>query len=755
MHHSNDAVDGVSTRPSRHPSSIASLLTTALALASLAGCGDVDRPVRPIAPPAPTTASTAVIAAAPSGVPGFHFLPPIASAPPVGVQPDLSLLDQLAVEICEWDGSSCTLPLVRRITSTTNLPERLRTGEDAFYRAQWMTANDGLDPLKTYRIRVLAAGAELGVADVNVLAPGEEPARDGQVRLPLNSSLSIRFMIAQGTGGTVDQGGGTVTLNSGVSLLFPAGAVAGSTFITATAATNLPPAHLPLVPGTGWDFAPDGIVFAQPVTMTIPYDPAQLPAGVNPSELRIHKLVNGTYVQQNAGRVDLVNHTVSAEVNGFSVYVIIPRNPAVPQDVSPPEVRALEVLDPATGQFGNAVTLNTSSADAPLTMRATLVDDAAGVLLVDIRWSSPTGRQYRFPCYTGAPPNTGSDTNGEWICQSIMPQYAESGVWRADVVWVRDKIQNNVIYATTPNGFCTISGTQLCIASVPQITVNSTPTDIDQPVVSAFQVSLDVQPRQFGPSISVDASMGARVVRFGMQATDNLSGLGGYQIFDSFMLQLTGPSGQTQGLQFVTCVLTSGTNLDGFWECPMTIPAQAEAGTWQVTTLRVPDRAGNGGWNGYSDWRPNASGELCNRFGTCVSPPVVQVTSQGDASPPDLQSLAITSSPSTATTTLDFLDIPSGVSFVEVLYRSTQSSQFQTCIGALVSGTAQSGTWECSITFSSLAAPGQWTLELRTYDVAGNSRSYFRRAADGFLCYTDPGQATVCKDFGTTDIVLP
>jgi hypothetical protein len=436
------------------------------------------------------------------------------------------------------------------------------------------------------------------------------------------------------------------------------------------------------------------------------------------------------------------------------VYVIIPRNPANPQDVYAPQARALEVLDPATGLYGNAVTLSTSNADAPLTMRASLTDDAAGVLFVDIRWISPTGRQYRFPCYTGAPPNTGSDTNGEWICQSTMPRYAESGLWRADVVWLRDKIQNNVIYANTQNGFCTTSGPQHCITNLPQITVSSSPSDIDQPQLSGLGVSLNVQPRQYGSTVSVDAATGARVVQFGMQATDNLSGLGGYQPFDSFMLQLTGPSGQTQGLLYVTCTLASGTNLNGFFECPMTIPAQAEAGTWRLTTLRVPDRAGNGGWSGYSDWRLN-SGQLCNRFSTCIPAPTVQVTSQGDASPPALQTVSITSGPSTATTTLGFLDNLSGVSSVTVLYRSTQSSQFQTCIATRTTVTPVNGTWACTITFSSLAAPGQWGLELYTFDVAGNPRNYYRRAADGFLCYTDPGQATVCQDFGTTDILLP
>ncbi len=719
----------------------------------LLACTDTAEPVRPIVP---ATVATAVVAAPPSAVTGFYFLPPIAPARPVGVQADLGLLDVLAVEICEWTGTGCVLPLVRRMTSTTDATDRLQLVENTFYRTTWTTSRDGLDPARDYRIRVLASGAELGRADVNIIARGEEPDRTGMVRVPLNGTLQIKFVVAQGTGGKVGPSGGTVALNSGVSLQVPAGAVTAPIFITATPATNLPPAHLPLVPGTGWDFAPDGITFAQPVTMTIPYDPAQVPSGVNPADLRIHKLVNGSYVQQNAGRVDLLNHTVSAEVNGFSVYVIIPRNPANPQDVSPPQVRALEVMDPVTGVFGGAATLTTSTADAPFNLRVSLTDDAAGVLFIDVRWISPSNRQYRFPCYTGAAPNTGSDTNGEWICQSTMPQYAESGLWRADVVWVRDKIQNNVIYANTQGGFCTIGLPQPhCIANLPQVTVSSSPTDIDQPLLSTLGVSLDVQPRQYGPSVSVDAATGPRAIQFGMQATDNLSGLGGYQIFDSFMLQLTGPSGQTQGLLYVTCTLTSGNNLNGFWECPMTIPGQAEAGTWHLTRLRVPDRAGNGGWAGFSDWVLNQAGQLCNTFGACITAPTVKVTSQGDASPPALQSVSITSVPSNVTTALGFLDNQSGVASVQVIYRSTQSSQFQICNATVTSGTPVNGTWGCTITFSSLAAPGQWVLEVQTFDVAGNPRHYFRRATDGFLCYTDPGQATVCQDFGTTDIVLP
>ncbi len=223
--------------------------------------------------------------------------------------------------------------------------------ENALYRAEWHTQADRLDPAKTYRIRVLGSGTELGYTDVNILGPGEERDRSGVVNLRPGASLPIRFKVRSGAVQRMGPGGGTVQLNSGVRLVVPAGAVAQDLLLTATPAANLPPGALPLIPGTGWDFGPDGTVFAAPVTMTIPYSAANLPPGVVESDRRIHKLVNGAWQQQNAGQVDLVNKTVSAEVNGFSVYVVIPRNPVTPEDLTAPVVRALEVLDPVTGRM--------------------------------------------------------------------------------------------------------------------------------------------------------------------------------------------------------------------------------------------------------------------------------------------------------------------------------------------------------------------------------------------------------------------
>lgn len=720
----------------------------ATAIAGLTACFDDEA----ITPPKPApVASLAVGATGPrGGLDGFYFLTPIAQTPDA-IRTDPTLVDLLTIEICEWNGTSCTGPLVRRFTSTNNPPDRLRLADNAFYRADWSTQADNLDPAKSYRIRVLGSGTELGYTDVNILAPGEERDRSGVVNIPLGGALPIRFKVQPGTVQRMGPSGGTVQLNNGVRVTLPSGALTQDLLLTATPATNLPPGALPLIPGTGWDFGPDGTVFAKPVTMTIPYNPANLPQGVVEADLRIHKLVNGAWQQQNAGRVDLVNKTVSAEVNGFSVYVIIPRNPVTPEDLTAPVVTALQVLDPATGQYGSSVTLQTSASDATLTMRLQITDDIAGVLFIDVRLLSPSRQQVRFPCYTGAAPNTGSDTNGEWICTALIPRYSENGPWSVETVWVRDKVQNFDIYGQRPAGLC---NNKNCIANAARISMNSTPSDVSQPLLSALQVSPNVTPRLYGSTVTVASTAAPQVVHIGFQVTDDISGLGGYQIFDGLGWELTAPNGQVQPFQGPPCTLTAGNNLNGFWECPVTIPGQAQPGTWRITRLRVPDRVGNGGWPGSADYRDNRAGQLCIPNGYCLANPTIIVTGTGDAAAPDLQSVNIQSVGSNVTTNLGFLDNLSGVGFVRVVYHSTTTTQFQECFASRTSGTITSGTWGCTVAFSSLAARGQWVLSLQVIDVAGNSRQYGRRPADGFLCYTDLGQPSVCQNFGTTDLIL-
>jgi ZU5 domain len=732
-------------------------LLFALVPGVILACSDADTPSAPSTPtPVEVGAFLSQVSSGTAGITGFHFFPPIAESTVAESARDKSLLDLLSVEICEWNGTACVQPVLRRLTSKDDPPAGLTISDDGVYQALWKTQGSNLDPARNYRVRVLASGGELGHVDVDVVGSGRDPASPaGYVRMNAGSTLPVTFVVEKGIGARVGAAGGTITLANGVRLTFPAGALPQDVFITAVPATNLPPSNKPIVPGTAWDFGPDGLVFAKPVVVTIPYDPAAVPAGVPQAELRIHKLVNGSYEQQDAGLVDLVNHTVSAELKGFSVYVIIQRDPQNLQDVEAPEIRAFEVRNSTTPTFGGSTTLDVSTGDATLFTRLAMVDNGSGVGFMDLRWFSPTGRQLRFPCYRGGAPETGSDTNGEWICTAIFPRHAEGGLWRADVVWIRDKVENQALFVNNgQGGFCQTNKPTNCLTSLPQVTVVSATPDVNPPVLQTLGVSLDVQPRAFGASVAVDAGLSARRVWFGFPATDNLTGIGGFQIFDYFWLQLIGPSNQF--VDFLrTCSLTQGTNVNGFWECFVDIPAQAQTGTWRLARLRVPDRAGNGGWSGFSDFVPNGTSQLCNPGGNCVPSPTIQVTSTGDGAAPTLESVSIQANAGQVTTTLGLTDNISGLSFVRVQYTSAVTTQFQQCIAPRTSGTSTNGTWACTINFSALAALGRWDLFVEVQDVAGNRRSYNRRASDGFMCYFDTGTNTqVCKDFGDTDLIL-
>ncbi len=86
------------------------------------------------------------------------------------------------------------------------------------------------------------------------------------------------------TGGIVDAAGGTVKIQ------IPAGATANPVSITVTPTT--PPAAGLIegvygVSGTAYNFGPEGTTFTAPVTVTVKYDPAKLPAWAIPSDLAL------------------------------------------------------------------------------------------------------------------------------------------------------------------------------------------------------------------------------------------------------------------------------------------------------------------------------------------------------------------------------------------------------------------------------------------------------------------------------------
>jgi hypothetical protein len=124
--------------------------------------------------------------------------------------------------------------------------------------------------------------------------------------------------------GNVSTDGATLQVpGGGVQLVFPAGAVTGATAITAEPSVQHA-ADATIVPGTAFDFGPDGTQFAQPVQLTIAYDPTRLPAGTVEGTLAVHKWFPDGWRLIPGGTVDVANRKVSAPIHSFSIYAIRP-----------------------------------------------------------------------------------------------------------------------------------------------------------------------------------------------------------------------------------------------------------------------------------------------------------------------------------------------------------------------------------------------------------------------------------------------
>ncbi len=298
-----------------------------------------------------------------SGNAHFFFLPPVVSQPhPTGVF-DGSL--EPVVEICEYT-TQCGV-IVGRFTRRTRDQAGRGHGDgdddadddDGYwvvkkagqhYSFNWNTKGCAtgpcsLNPAKTYRIRILVAGVELGFADVD-LVPKKDSLRNvntnDYIGLVNGKSMTIKFRIEAGAihvvppagGGTPvtpSEGGTVATADGRVSLVIPAGALAPSgtpTTITVAPVAS-PPADSALVPGTAVDFGPNGTQFSQPVTVKLAYDPAVLPAGAAEVRLRLFTYAGGGWQLVSGSRVDPLTHTVSGSVSHFSEYAILSLPPGV------------------------------------------------------------------------------------------------------------------------------------------------------------------------------------------------------------------------------------------------------------------------------------------------------------------------------------------------------------------------------------------------------------------------------------------
>jgi hypothetical protein len=110
--------------------------------------------------------------------------------------------------------------------------------------------------------------------------------------------------------------------SAAVTVAVPAGALTQTRNITVGVAAN-PPANDRLVAGTAYDFGPNGISFAQPVTITIKYDPSKVAADSPEDSLRLYEVVGTSWRVVPGSTANKADHTVSGGVSHFTVYGVL------------------------------------------------------------------------------------------------------------------------------------------------------------------------------------------------------------------------------------------------------------------------------------------------------------------------------------------------------------------------------------------------------------------------------------------------
>ena len=294
-------------------------LSTPLALvASLlafAGCRD-DAAMSPLSPAAASLAR----AVANNANPHVFFAPPLVAAKAHAGTFDPSLKPEVLVYLgakapCPpgVTGSHCPT-LLARFGSDGRGVEGVRVDlEKEHYIANWKPASD-LDRGATYRIMVRERGQTLDFIDVSNIKPGTVPI----VFRIEHGALDVARVPVGAAGATI------TTADGGLELDIPAGALSKETSITAEALDDSPSQDPRVIPGTTYEFGPDGTQFSVPVTIQLQYDPARLPDGTSPRLLRLHTVVNGNWELVPGSSVDVEQNTVTGQTTHFSTYAVLP-----------------------------------------------------------------------------------------------------------------------------------------------------------------------------------------------------------------------------------------------------------------------------------------------------------------------------------------------------------------------------------------------------------------------------------------------
>jgi hypothetical protein len=320
----------------------------------------------------------------------------------------------------------------------------------------------------------------------------------------------------------------------------------------------------------------------------------------------------------------------------------------------------------------------------------TLTDALSGVASATCTFAT-SDQAYRQSC-TAAAPTSGTPQNGTWSCVITFPRYSQSGVWTATVS-APDAVGNAGLGPIDPSdqGFSST------------LTVTSDP-DVVTPALTTFTAL---------PG-AVTVSAAPQNVTCTMTMTDAKSGVA----FAS--CQLSAPAASsTQTASCGALAPTSGTRNNGVFSCVATIPRYADAGTWTSAVFAI-DQVGNVA--SFSPAAPTVA--VTSVPEDIVDPSLVMGTT--DFNP---KTISVGAAPKPVVCTMGVADSPAGVDTATCSFSITTFvppldfvNQNQSCTtSAPLSGTRNSGVFQCTVNFPRYSAGGSWSGRVSLTDLAGNS----------------------------------
>ena len=198
----------------------------------------------------------------------------------------------------------------------------------------------------------LVTGVALGSATITASSEG----KTGSVNVTVKDGG-----VVSATGTTFSAQGGAVNVN------VPAGAVSQTSSITVGPASGAP-ASARLLSGTAFDFGPPGLTFAQPVTITLKYNPSSIPGDNPEAGLQLYEVVGTSWRVVTGSTVNVSAKTVSGAVTRVGTYAVM----------TLPKVETVTV----GGDLSSMAVVTTRQ------ITATLRDNEGTTLTRPISWSS-------------------------------------------------------------------------------------------------------------------------------------------------------------------------------------------------------------------------------------------------------------------------------------------------------------------------------------------------------------------------------